>query len=164
MSNKINVVDLISKAFPVEPIPKEIFIGPPSMQGDRGDIGDSLAEELQGKSWNIVSLNNWLCTAYPSVIMGMITPAAFHYYLPSLLIGTIEDFGYFDRGASALLPNNKLHVRKSAWWFEYESLFNPAQVKAVIAFLEYIETSANELDESKYLAKDAILLWKSNQK
>jgi hypothetical protein len=160
VNKKIKVVELISKAFPVEPIPKEFFSDSPSMRG--GDIDDSLAEELQGKNWKLVLLNNWLYIAYPSTIMGMITPTAFHYYLPSLLIGTIEDSGYFDWGASALLPFNKLHVRKGAWWFEYESLFNQAQIYAVIAFLEYIETSANELDESKYLAKDAILLWKTN--
>ena len=102
------------KEFPKIPIPKEILQSACTFSDD--DISESVRKVLHLKSWDEVLLNNWLrCTASTTTLMYFITPQAFHYYLPSLLTGVIDDLGYFDWGVNALLPYNKNHVRKSTW-------------------------------------------------
>lgn len=150
------------KEFPKIPIPKEILQSAWTFSDD--DISESVRIELHLKSWDEVLLNNWLCTANISSLMYFLTPQAFHYYLPSLLTGVIDDLGYFDWGVNALLPYDKNHVRKSTWWTEYESLFSTSQRQVIMSFLGYVEKESGEMNESKYLAQTAILFWTDTMK
>jgi hypothetical protein len=150
------------EVFPRIPIPMEVLVNPSTQFV--GDIPQAVSEELHLKSWDKVSLNNWLFTASIPVLMGVITPQAFHYYLPSLLSRVMDAPDYFDWGVSALLPNNKNHERKNAWWIKYESLFNRLQRHAILDFLDYVEKESVEMNESKYLAKTAIIFWMDSVK
>lgn len=151
------------EAFPRIPIPKEILLSANTFSDD--DISESVRKVLHLKSWDEILLNNWLrCTASTTTLMYFITPQAFHYYLPSLLAGVIDDSGYFDWGVSALLPYNKNHVRKSTWWTEYESLFSTSQRQVMMSFLGYVEKESGEMNESKYLAQTAIYFWTDTMK
>ena len=159
---KNNVKKQILEAFPNALVPREILVNPSDWLV--GDIPQSACKELHLKSWDEVLLNNWLCIATIPSVMSILKPQAFHYYLPSLLTGVMDNPDYFDWGVSALLPNNKNHERKGVWWIEYESLFNAPQRRAMMIFFDYIEEESDGLNESKYLAQTAKIFWMDSVK
>jgi len=133
-------IDEIRHAFPLAPIPCEIF----RVDGNAGDIADELRQRILGHKWDEISLVDWANIASPVAVAMSITPKAFHYYLPSLLYAVWDDRSYIEWGVYAVVPSNKNHVARSAWWKEYIGLFTEDQREIVKKFLEH----ARDVDES----------------
>lgn len=146
MDNSGIVAD-INSVFLGVPIPTILFLDENMSQDD---IPGELRARFLGKPWKEVSLDDWRNVASVKVIMNFMTANAFHYYVPSLLVGVLDNLDFVDLGLDALVPNNARRVQKGKWWFDYLSLFSMEQRAVVLGYLGYIDENALDyvLDEN----------------
>lgn len=145
-------------AFSHAPIPKDVMIA-----GDHiGDIWEEIENRFVGLPWFNVSIDAWINTASVHTLMKhFFTPIAFHYYVPSLLIASLENPNYLDWGLDGVLPNNKNHVPRSEWWKEYRSCFTGEQENVIREFLEIASDIATPNSSDAGLCEVAIKLWEN---
>lgn len=142
-------VGLIIKEFPDSPIPDELV-----RQGvDGGDIEEGILNHLSSKKWTAINITDWSQMEDVEVVAYYLTPKAFHYYVPSVLIGSLEDRNYLDWGVRAVLPHNQQRKPKGEWWNEFYHLFNGEQRGVVREFLSEVGQVSSKDSQSKYLAE-----------
>ena len=133
---KEDIVRLLYNAFPVSPVPSQLF--PDGICDVTGnDLLEDMQKQLLGRTWTEVTLEDWQNTASIPVVMGCITPAAFHFYLPSVILATLEKPEWLQLGVEALIPNNQWHVPRGEWWKAYFLRFSPEQRTAICLYLAY---------------------------
>ena len=145
-------------AFPQLPVPLNVLIA-----GDHiGDIWADVDAKFLGKSWVEISLDTWINTASIQALSGsFFTPQAFHYYVPSILIASLQNPNYLDWGLDSVLPKNKHHVPRGDWWKEYRSCFTSEQENVVREFLELASAIANPSSGDAGLCEVVIKLWEN---
>jgi hypothetical protein len=94
----------INRAFQSNPIPFQIFSTPGKFDGD---MAGELRNRFSGREWRLVTLDDWRNVACVGVIMNRLTPAAFHYYVPSILAGVLDNPDSVDWALEALISFNK---------------------------------------------------------
>lgn len=139
----------VSSVFPEQPIPDEFF----SEESGRGDIQTELSTRFQSRSWAAIELADWTHSADVETIVHFLTPRAFFYYLPSILIASLEGPDYLDWGVRALLPHNQRRQPRGEWWSEFFSLFSEAQRQLVRDYLREAVGRSSEGSETWYLAE-----------
>src|SRR5436853_5652425 len=110
--------ELISTAFPIKPVPERFWID--DSRSLVGVIPDELAKRIAHRPWDDVTMLDWTMTgAHASTARGYIDPNAFRYYLPSLLIGGLNDLRYIDWTLECLLPAGRKRRTTGRWLQEF---------------------------------------------
>jgi len=123
---------LLHETFPADPVPSDLFSKPSYAD----DFTDDIRKCCFGRRWVDVSIHDWSMTGmHLSTIISCMSPEAFIYYLPSILLGSIKDASYLDWGIEAVLPANQKHIPRGSWWYEFFGGTTSAQKKAICAFL-----------------------------
>ncbi|WP_407149154.1 DUF6714 family protein [Bradyrhizobium sp. ORS 86] len=147
-------------AFPVKPVPKRFWIG--DSQPLVGDIPEELAKRIAHRPWVDVTMLDWTMTsAQASTARAYIDPNAFRYYLPSLLVGGLSDFGYIDWPLECLLPAGRKRRTTGNWWQDFWTGFTEQQMDAVQAYLIGVRSMLREsvhLSELHFI-DEAHLIW-----
>lgn len=149
------VKSTIRAAFAIIPIPS----------GHRRDDGianyevDDDVQKFNGRMWTEISLDHWVSSISPSSIRRATSREFFKYYLPSLLVGVLQDSDYFYLALDALLPDNPKHEPRPDWK-EYRMSFAAEQAEAIVSFLELTKESSSP-ESAEWHAADAGLsgLW-----
>lgn len=134
--------------FPDSPIPNKLF-----RHVHGGEFEGDILKHLSSKKWTAVDINDWIYTAGVEIIADCLTPKAFHYYVPSILIESLKYSDYLDWGVRAVLPHNQKRKPKGKWWNEFYSLFNDEQREIIREYLSHVIQISPEYSESKYLAE-----------
>lgn len=143
------LVKRIKVAFPVYPIPERVLLD----ELDNSEFSCEIRNRFVNKEWTLVTLDDWVSTASIGVIVYLMLPEAFHYYLPSLLCSTLDEEDYFGWGLNAVLPNNQKRKPKSDWWKKYISCFNEEQKVVIKKYASHCFEISAEHTEEKHLAR-----------
>jgi hypothetical protein len=165
MTQNQKFLSLIDLAFPLEPKPDAFF----SEEGKNScgyDIPRELEKRLFDRYWTEITLMDWrMIGAAPVVARRYFEPAAFMYYLPSLIVGVSQEIEFVDFALEGMIPDNKYHVPRGKWWFEFSNIASSYQQEALVTFLSYIRLvfwdrigSANQ-----YLLERAESIWTLRQ-
>jgi hypothetical protein len=138
----MTTVDQISKlihaSFPVDPLPDEFWLAG-AIRRPLDDIAEELQKRIAERPWVEITIRDWAMTGVSTdIVRRYLTPNAFRYYLPSLLVGALRDTGYVDWALDSILPANHKRRPKGEWWEEYSGGFSARQRTAVCAFVEGI--------------------------
>jgi hypothetical protein len=134
--------EFIHVAFPVEPMPRRYWIdgSEPLL-----DIPQELARRIVYRPWVDVTMLDWTMTgAHASTARVYLEADAFRYYLPSLLVGGLNDFGYIDWPLECVLPAGRKRRTTGRWWQEYWAGFSEEQKDAVRVYLIGVRSMLNE--------------------
>jgi hypothetical protein len=138
MTESESLSDLIGTAFPVEPLPTQFF----STEGKESldcDIPQELRNRISGRPWTEVTLMAWTMTgSSPVVARRYLEPATFMYYVPSIVVGVLQEMDFIELALEGIIPDNKNHVPRGNWWFEFSGNASPRQRAALATFLLHI--------------------------
>jgi hypothetical protein len=127
-----------------------------------GDIPEGLAKRIEGRSWVEVTMLDWTMTgAQACITRAYIDPNAFRYYLPSLLLGGLNDFGYIDWPLECLLPAGPKRRTSGQWWRDFWTGFSEEQKEAVRTYLIGVQSmlrDSSHLSELHFIA-EAQVIW-----
>lgn len=140
------------KKFNVEPVPLLVRV-------DDSEFSDDIQNNFHGKRWDEVTLMDWISTASIQVVRLYMSPQAFKYYLPSILISSANNISYLDWGLKALLPDNAKYLPKGVWWQSYYQLFENGQRQEICLYLAEISSFIVEGSENEYLFDLCYRLW-----
>jgi hypothetical protein len=135
-NNKL--LDLIGTTFPVEPRPINFFWaeGKHSLEYD---LPQELGNRIAGRPWTEVTLLDWrMIGTSPVVARSYLEPAAFMYYVPSIIVGTSRQIEFIDFALEAIIPDNKHHRPRGRWWSEFAGIASSRQRLALSAFLSHV--------------------------
>ena len=135
IATKAQLSELVTAAFPQEPVPGRIFWEDHAPADD--EFTTDIMARLANRRWTEVSVADWAWIGHVDIIRERLHPATFLYYLPSLLLGVIEEPAYLDRALGALIPPGRDRRPKSKWWtkfLEYVSLDQTAAIRAFVSF------------------------------
>jgi hypothetical protein len=150
----------IAASFPATPVPveRDWFSGEHAADYE---FVPALRLHILGRPWPVVALDDWRMVGSPGVVRSYLTPEAYLYYLPSLLIGALSEPGFADCALEAILPFNHLRVRRGKWWAKFESAVTTGQRTALLAYAAYLRDTFPVSAESheRVLLHDAVALW-----
>ena len=130
--------NLFMAAFPAEPRPIKFFLETNEDWSDL-DIPQELERRIAGRLWTQVTLMDWRMTGTaPVVARRYLVPATFLYYVPSIIVGTYRELEFIEFALEGIIPDNKYHVPRGNWWFEFAEAVSPPQKVALSVFLSYI--------------------------
>jgi hypothetical protein len=166
MTTLDQISQLIHASFPVDPLPNPFF----GMDGGGqsiGDIPDELLNRIAQRPWVEITMRDWTMTgAYPCGSRRYLDPNAFRYYLPSLLVGGLQEAGYIDWALESILPAGRKRRPTGKWWKEFAEGFSEKQRVAICTYLTGIRLllwdsigSANQ-----QMICDAEAIWLSSAK
>lgn len=148
----------IRAAFPEHPIPKNFF---GSTEGLEYDLPQELARRIAGRAWTSLSLTDWrMVGATPAAYRAYLVPKTFAYYVPTFLVGVISEPEFLDLALEAILPSNREHRPRGAWWFSFADAFTDPQRTAMTAFLTCLkeaDCTFDQVDEELFNA--ALTVW-----
>ncbi|MCL2876150.1 MAG: hypothetical protein FWF12_07660 [Betaproteobacteria bacterium] len=143
--------------FSKKPIPKALLSDQNVFQRE---IPDEIQTRFLGREWCAVNLGDWRNVATVIAIKHFMTAGTFYYYVPSLLVGVLDNFDFVDWPLEALVPSSTSRVQKGKWWFDYFSLFSARQRAAVLEFIYYIDKAASEYVLDTNLLGVARQIWR----
>jgi len=133
---------LLLEAFPIEPLPAE-FLWAKAKGSLETDVPLDLKDRISGRRWNEIAPIDWRMIGAPPVLSRLyLAPAAFAYYLPSILLGAHLDFDFAGDALEAIIPYNKHHVPRGSWWFEFVDRVSPKQREVLSRFLQDLRLRA----------------------
>jgi hypothetical protein len=154
--------ELIRGAFAVEPLPRRFWID--GIEPRMTDIPEELAKRIAHRPWVDVTMLDWRMTgAHASTARNYLDADAFRYYLPSLLVGGLNDFGCIDWPLECLLPAGRKRRTDGKWWQEFLSGFSEEQKDAIRLYLIGVRSMLRDsihLSESHRL-DEAQVIWGS---
>jgi hypothetical protein len=125
--------ELVRAAFPVAPLPRRYWLDGTEPVGD---IPQELAERIAYRPWIDVTMLDWTMTgAHASTSRRYFDADAFRYYLPSLMVGGLNDLGYVDWPLECLLPAGRKRRTTGQWWQAFWAGFSIEQKDAVRLYL-----------------------------
>jgi Family of unknown function (DUF6714) len=134
------IIQLLRASFPVDPVPIRFFS---EDGGGRpvGDIPEELLSRIARRPWVEIAIHDWMMTgAHPGSARRYLDPTAFRYYLPSLLVGGLQQAEYIDWALDAILPPGRKYRTTGSWWKEFSEGFSAEQRAAVCAYLRGIKS------------------------
>jgi hypothetical protein len=134
--------ELIRTSFPAEPLPRAFWID--GTEQPAGDIRDELAKRLALRSWVDVSLDDWRMIGRMPLIRSYLHPEAFRYYLPSLLVGVLQDIRYLDWALESLLPSGQKRRTDRPEWMNFRESFSEKQRQAMHSYLKGVRSMTSE--------------------
>jgi hypothetical protein len=158
-----NFLDLVEAAFPAEPLPT-VFFWPERRISFDDDIAQELRSRLSGRPWTGIALKDWSMVGVPiSVSRSYLKPATFMYYAPSVIVGVSQEFEYLEVALEAIIPENKNHMPRGQWWFEFAGSTTPHQRAAIFSFLAHVRLTFWDAmgPANQYLLECAENIWSS---
>jgi hypothetical protein len=155
--------EIINAAFPIAPVPERFWVD--DNQPSVGDIPEELAKRIAHRPRGDVTMLDWTMTgAHASTARRYIDPNAFRYYLPSLLIGGLNDLRYIDWPLECLLPAGRKRRTTGRWWHEFWAGFAEEQRDVVRAYLISIQSMLRETTHPSELhfIDEAHLIWRAD--
>ena len=138
MTESPEFLDLIRTAFPAAPVPVQFFWTDGKDPLDR-DIPCELKNRIAGRPWTEITLTDWRMTGTSPVVgRRYLEPATFMYYVPSIIVAAYQQIEFIEDALEAIIPDNKHHVPRGKWWFEFSGIASPPQRAALSAFLAHI--------------------------
>jgi hypothetical protein len=151
----------VQVAFPVEPMPRRYWI---DAIEPLDDIPKELANRIAYRPWIDVTMLAWTMTgAHAATARNYFEPDAFRYYLPSLLVGGLNDFRYIDWPLECLLPAGRKRRTTGEWWQAFFAGFSVEQKDAIGHYLIGVQGMLDgsvHLGES-HLIDEAQVIWGS---
>lgn len=149
---------LVTTAFPTEPLPGTFWI---DRVAAAGDISGELANRFAQRRWTEVALGDWLMTGRPSTARRYLHPDAFRYYLPSLLVGVLQDVRYLDWALEALLPAGRRHRTDRPGWKEFWGGCSETQRDAIRSYLRQVRAmlGATAAPVERHLLDELEMIW-----
>lgn len=147
-----NVKAEIYNSFPATPIPSDLF----GKYHRNDDIENEIAARLGAHKWTEISERDWrmLGVSVP-IVMRYMTPAAYIYYMPSLLIAALNN-NSFDYAVEALIPPNQRHEPRGIWWQQFMQTLSLVQRRAIKRFLAYAADVELDGTSAKMNAEQAL--------
>lgn len=151
----------IQAVFPVEPMPKTYWLDGVELLSD---IPRELAHRIAYRPWMDVTMLDWTMTgAHASTARSYFDADAFRYYLPSLLVGGLNDLRYIDWPLECVLPAGRKRRTPGKWWQAFWTGFSVEQKDAIRRYLFGVRQM---LDGSVYLSElhfidEAHVIWGS---
>lgn len=146
ISNEEDFKKLTIKVFPTLPLPFPFFQDGIIVNGKiiaNPEFPNELLKYVSNRKWTDVALDDWRYMGCPiDTVKEYVTPSTFRYYLPSILLNTVNDPSWMELGLLALLPNNQKRIPRGNWWKEYIEGFNKDQKDAVLLYLNFMEKIA----------------------
>lgn len=146
------LLDQAKKAFPLHPIPVKVL----SDEKDLSEFSCEILNRFQGKSWDVLSLDDWINIGVIETIKNYTLPKSFHYYVPSILLLSLSSDNYIDWGLKAIVPDNQSRSPKGEWWLEYFACFSDDKKKFVQEYVLSVLEKISECSEEEYLAQIAL--------
>jgi hypothetical protein len=135
MTQNDKFLKLVHASFPAEPLPEQFFWAE-SRESLEGDIPKELQKRIAHRRWTQIRIIDWAMVGTPpSIARTYLEPPTFLYYLPSLLVGVLDEANYFEFGIEAIIPHNKTHTPRGKWWFSFSACVSEDQRVALCAFL-----------------------------
>jgi len=156
----MTTAELIRTAFPTEPLPRTFWVTGADQHA--GDIPDELARRLAHRPWTHVTMDDWaMVGARPSLAKQYLHPDAFRYYVPSLLVGALQDSGYLDWALECLLPAGRQRRIGRLEWAQFHDGFSAAQRHAIRVYLEGLRSMLKESADPvvRHLIGEAEAVW-----
>jgi hypothetical protein len=150
----------IQAVFPVEPMPRTYWLDGVELLSD---IPQELANRIAYRPWIDVTMLDWTMTgAHASTARNYFDADAFRYYLPSLLVGGLNDLRYIDWPLECVLPAGRKR-RTTGWWQAFWTGFSVEQKHAIRCYLIGVRQM---LDGSVHLSElhfidEAQVIWGS---
>lgn len=146
---------LLLATFPPRPLPAQFF-----WKEDRHDnsyeFRRNLLECLAERSWTDLKMSAWTRDRDIMITREFLEPATFLYYLPSLMLGVIEDHPEeLDLVLEAILPLGRDRRPKSKWWRELLETISPDQSAAIRAFVAYARNNLLRSDHGPFVVTAA---------
>ncbi|MCI4679029.1 hypothetical protein K9U39_17785 [Rhodoblastus acidophilus] len=142
----------INRSFPDAPIPSDFF----GALRRNDDIEDDIAEQFQTRKWTEISEHHWRMTGIRvGTVMTCMTPSAYIYYLPSLLISALRS-NNFDDAVEGLIPPNQRREPRGIWWRQFIGALNLNQRSAIRLFLAYAVDAEQDGTAAKLNAEKAL--------
>lgn len=138
MTTPDRLARLLKASFPVEPLPHVFWVD--GAERPCGDIPDELVRRLAHRRWVDVTMHDWTMIGPASVAKPYLHPDTFRYYLPSLLIGVLEDIGYLDWALESLLPAGRKRRTDRAEWTDFWDGLSGGQKEAIRSYLKGVRS------------------------
>jgi hypothetical protein len=88
---------------------------------------------------------DWTMTgAHASTARIYLDPNAFRYYLPSLLVGALQETGYLDWALESILPAGRKRHTTGKWWTDFWRGFSEQQREAICAYLKGVRSMLSD--------------------
>ena len=156
MHTTVEITQLLHVAFPLVPVPAQIFL--PASSSD--EIVREIAPVFSGRRWDQITAQGWRDAGNFVLLSSYMTPAAVAYYVPSLLCEAAQT-NDFSEAIHVLLPPNKRREPRGAWWNDYVAAFTDSQREAIKQFLHYAMQCVPEASfEAMYMPEALRLICK----
>jgi uncharacterized protein DUF6714 len=129
--------NLLHATFPVQPMPTQFF-WLKDVHDDSYEFRHDLLEWLGQRLWTEVKLSDWTLKRDIVVSREHLEPVTFLYYLPSLLIGVMEQPEEIELALEAIIPPGRDRKPKRLWWRDLIETISLEQCKAIRAFVAHI--------------------------
>ncbi len=159
-----NLISEITLQFPIDPIPAVLF-STESRFISQEDIPASIQLQLIGKAWCDIGLEAWAMMGVPiDLARDYLTPEAFAYYLPSLIVGGLSCNTYLLDIVEAIAPPEKKSTSTMIWWEMLAANVSPSQKRCIMQFLVFAEDSlgARSIETKNPAVEQARLFWSRN--
>lgn len=159
MENQDDVAALFEISFPTSPMPAKYVL---DNVDQNHEIIQALGKYVLGKSWKDVTLLEWrLSEPSLGVVRDYVTIEAYIYYMPSVLLGALEDLRFMEMALEAILPYNREHVARGKWWSMFISYLSQSRKQCIFKFIEYVERNFwNDVGPSNQVSLfDARAIW-----
>ena len=156
------ISELLRASFPVEPLPR--FFWRAGGGQPPGDIPDELQKRLAQRLWVDVTMRDWTMIGAPAWLARIyLDPDAYRYYLPSLLVGVLQDSGYLDWALESLLPAGRKRRTDRKEWSEFWDGLSDKQREAIRSYLKSVRSMlgdpADAADHHRQLLDEATVIW-----
>src|SRR5579863_2750737 len=159
------LLTFVRASFPAQPAPAQFFWTeleePPC-----DDIPEELLKRIAGRQWTDVTIRDWAMVGTPPVVSRRyLQPSTFLYYLPSLVVGVIEDTEYIEFALEGMIPHNKTHAPGGAWWTSFSNTVSTEQRRTLLLYLRHVQDVLwNDIGEANlYYVWIAENIWSSEK-
>ena len=151
MTKKEDFSNLLHATFPTQPMPARFF-WKENVPDDGFEFCGDLLKWLAQREWTEIKMSDWKVAVigHISVSREHLEPATFLYYLPSLLLGVIEEPGYLEQALEAIIPLGRDRRPKGRWWGELLETISLDQFATLRAFLAHVRSAFLRSDKGPF--------------
>jgi hypothetical protein len=142
--------NLLHATFPTRPMPARFF-WKENVPDDGFEFCGDLLKWLAQREWTEIKMSDWTMIGHFNISRQHLEPATFLYYLPSLLLGVIEEPGYLYWALEAIIPLGRDRRPKGRWWGELLETISPDQSATIRAFLAHVRNNLLRPDEGPFV-------------
>jgi hypothetical protein len=142
--------NLLHATFPTQPMPARFF-WTENVPDDGFEFCGDLLKWLAEREWTEIKMSDWKMIGHINISRQHLEPATFLYYLPSLLLGVVEEPGYLYWALEAIIPLGRDRRPKGRWWGELLETISPDQSATIRAFVAHVRNYLLRPDEGSFV-------------